>query len=722
MKFLCDRCKTRYSIGDERVRGKILKIRCKNCSNVITVREGMAPDPEAPAEPAARTKKATTAAPATVEERSAPTTAAATPRAPAAGDAGRAARAEPAAAASRAGAGREPMAASRSGAREPAVAKSPDAAAQPRPGGKAGAAQARPSGQAGAAQARPSGQAGAAQARRSGSSDASGSRGTPGSGARAAVEPRGDSVNALNAAFASAMASPPPAALEEEWYVSIDGEQAGPYSLADAQHWVSQQPFEAELHCWSEGFDDWLSVDKVSHFRGLRKRPAAPAPPPVPRAGGAPPRAAATPPPAPVDDEPRPLFAATMASLERGAPAVSGLGLPPPAAPVRATPPQGSVIQPRSRNGAQGAKPETRDARDAESAARPLIGDPFDVSETGDAATQLEAMPFEDAPAEPRRAQPAAGAVGRAPGRIPLPAPSDTGSIRVIEPHRPSPTLRGTGPSAAAFPTSDESFSDFGSDDLDIGEVSRVVNLADVARTARPPDRGGARRTGSIAAVRPPGLAANLGAGAAGSDGDPAMTIAPVARAHRRGLITLLAVAAVVVLAVVGAVIVFVTNEADTTDGDLGAVRDIDTSRPDDPVAHHPAIGSASPAPVPPPPPPRAVPHTRTGVAAGSQLAEAPAGNALASDEIEEVARKHQEATQRCYMRSQRGADAILVGEVKKISVTLTVDRDGNVSNLELSDHAADVLGRCLSGAIRGWKFRQSAGGTFRFSLAFASG
>ncbi len=41
MKFHCDRCKTRYSISAERVRGKILKIRCKNCSAVITVREDM---------------------------------------------------------------------------------------------------------------------------------------------------------------------------------------------------------------------------------------------------------------------------------------------------------------------------------------------------------------------------------------------------------------------------------------------------------------------------------------------------------------------------------------------------------------------------------------------------------------------------------------------------------------------------------------------------------
>jgi predicted Zn finger-like uncharacterized protein len=38
MRFTCDRCKTRYSIADERVRGKILKIRCKNCAEVITVR------------------------------------------------------------------------------------------------------------------------------------------------------------------------------------------------------------------------------------------------------------------------------------------------------------------------------------------------------------------------------------------------------------------------------------------------------------------------------------------------------------------------------------------------------------------------------------------------------------------------------------------------------------------------------------------------------------
>lgn len=38
MKFDCDRCGTRYNIADEKVRRKVLKIRCRVCDNVITVR------------------------------------------------------------------------------------------------------------------------------------------------------------------------------------------------------------------------------------------------------------------------------------------------------------------------------------------------------------------------------------------------------------------------------------------------------------------------------------------------------------------------------------------------------------------------------------------------------------------------------------------------------------------------------------------------------------
>ena len=39
MKIECDKCSVKYSIADEKVRGKTFKIRCKKCSNVIIVRD-----------------------------------------------------------------------------------------------------------------------------------------------------------------------------------------------------------------------------------------------------------------------------------------------------------------------------------------------------------------------------------------------------------------------------------------------------------------------------------------------------------------------------------------------------------------------------------------------------------------------------------------------------------------------------------------------------------
>jgi hypothetical protein len=614
------------------------------------------------------------------------------------------------------------------------------------------------------------------------------------------------------------MAKPPPA-LDEEWYVSIDGEQEGPFSLAEAQRWVAQKPFDAELHCWSEGFDDWLPVDKVSHFRGLRKRPStAAAPPPLPRAaaparpGAALASAPAAAPPAPaVEDEPKPLFAATMASLERGAPPMpGGLGLPPPqsappaasaassslpaspsllsspssASGARATLSHGTPIAPaggaaaRAANGAGAAatkpaatKPATTKPAATKPAApaaagtpvsptRAAIDDPFDLGELGDSGeTQLEAMPFDDGPVEPRRAPLIAD--GRAAAdRDSKPGPSAS----VTAPHVPaSSTLPGTGANpatTAAIAAAASAPSDFGSDDdLDIGEVSRVVKLGDIARGTRGGERS-ARAAGTPVVGRGTGLHHGSGVGSgpgpgfgldpgAGSesrplhlrpggrpavvasimtgpstDGDPSRTMAPVRRSHRRGLIALLMVASVLVLGVIGALVVFVTIDDDTPGGNLGPVRDIDTSRPEDPIAPHPT-GSAGP--VTPPPavqnPPRQTPRPRvTGSGNGPIVEAPPTGNSIASDEVEDVARKHQDVTQRCYMRSQRGADAIIVGDVKKIAVTLTIDRDGNVSEVQLSDHAADTLGKCLNTTIRGWKFRQSPGGTFRFSLNFVNG
>jgi hypothetical protein len=180
------------------------------------------------------------------------------------------------------------------------------------------------------------------------------------------------------------------------------------------------------------------------------------------------------------------------------------------------------------------------------------------------------------------------------------------------------------------------------------------------------------------------------------------------------------------VLGVIGAVVLLVTTDDDPISSNLRQVHNIDTSRPEDPISHRPSApgGPASPAP-PDPLVPRTPPRLlrpNPNPAGGDHDPDPAPGNALRSDEIEDVARKHQDMTQRCYLRSQRGADAILIGDVKKIAVTLVIDRDGTVSQVQLSDHAADNLGKCLSSSIRSWKFRQSSGGTFRLSLNFVSG
>lgn len=641
MKFLCDRCKTRYSIGDDRVRGKILKIRCKNCANVITVREGMMADPDAP--PVAleqpRVKKPTTGAPEALNELEART--------------------------------RDPGRTDRSRAGEPgdrSTDRSAGSGARELGGARRGAADDAGRGQAG--------------------------------GKRGYDDRRSEPVSALNAAFASAMAKPPPA-LEEEWYVSIDGEQEGPYSLAEAQHWVTQKPFDAELHCWSEGFDDWLPVDKVSHFRGLRKRPPpAVAPPPLPRIAGATPRPGTAAPAPVVEDDPKPLFAATMASLERGAPAVSNpsIALPAASPPARATPARGNPISPRT-NGVRNAVPVVAPAKPSGSsspARSKPISDSFDPGDSG-AITQFGPVPPPEPFVKPRRDEPAGTWTDRA-GSGPKHAFGE--------------------PAASAAPAQLESGDDH---ELAIGEVSRVVNLADIVRDRENATRRSGinptfRSTGAIAsmtAFTADGAPATQGAGELG----PAM---PAAKSHRRGLITLFSVAALMVLGVIGAVILLVTTDDEPIGGKLGPVHDIDTSRPEDPITHRPLGSGATPAQ--PNPLPRIIPRPRVNPnppAGSSQDPEPLPGNSLSADEVEDMARKHQEITNRCYMRSQRGADSILIGEVKKISVTLTVDSDGTVSDLKLSEHGADNLGKCLTMAMKGWRFRQSAGGTFRFSLNF---
>ena len=656
MKFLCDRCKTRYSIGDDRVRGKILKIRCKNCANVITVREGMT-DADA-AEPVGqrRSAKPTTLAP-------------------------------------------------------------PISTAAPR-------------------------------------------------GAPAA---NGAPAGALGAAFASAMTRPPPA-LEEEWYVSIDGDQEGPFSLAEAQRWISAKTVDADLHCWSEGFDDWLPVDKVSHFRGLRKKPAPPAaPPPLPRAtGGVPALRAQT--RQVVEEEPKPLFAATMASLERNVAAQAspaGLGLPPVGNGIgrpSATPPRGEPRYPSPLGGTPsipsiqaktngsstgparvpklvpGLPSASTSGATPRAETRPGVGSAFDV---GDQATQIEAPAFDaeaQTTAEPAASQAKQGndAFARALGK-------DSGSAKAVAP----------APRLANAPIPDESEDDDEDDGLSIGEVSRVVKLADLMKpvpkkpeamataTRRTQSSPALARTGAVARmgntaavarVEDPNALANAFAPGADPSVAPgaelAMQPAPAETSHKKGMIILLGVSVVLLAGVVVAVVVLAGGD-DTTDKGLGRSEGIDTTRPDDPLrprlpGEHGSGGSAvATNPFFPPKPPIKRPNgsggNTTAPPNGSNTGpDLPTGDSLSPEDVDTVSKKYSTGTQRCYMRSQKGTDAITIGPVKSIQATLTVGRDGTVTEVVLGSHADDSLGKCLSGALRGWRFRANPGGRVKFTLAFA--
>jgi predicted Zn finger-like uncharacterized protein len=616
MKFLCDRCKTRYSIADERVRGKVLKIRCKSCSHVITVREGMTDD----------------------EDGATPAPVAATP-APAAKAGG---------------------------------AKQGGTFTGPAPVGRGGSASA-----------------------------ANGS--------------------ALADAFAQVMqpqradTEPPPSALEEEWYVSLDGNQEGPYSLAEAQAWIAGKKLDDDLYCWSEGFDDWLPVDKVGHFRGLRKAAPAKPRPPVPASAKGAPRAAA----APVDSGPQPLFAATLASLEAepdAAPAAKGK--PAPAQPAQKSNGKGGPAAGSA--AATAALTSLSPGSTASSASAPSSSAPASAKGGADAKAARPAASLFDLEGEGSR------------------------------PDRELPELE---------PDEDEDDEEK-DEDLEIGEVSRVVRLPDLmaAHQAKQAAKAATGRTGMTQAIRTPApaiargtggvpsVAAAAGApdGTAAADGalpalsdaaladlQPAVVAAP---AHKQHAILLIA-AAIAVLLIGGTIAVVVA----TSGSDEGAVSTGDITRYDslgrridDPrrTATEKAAEAAGKS------------GGRTGTtvkkpfgsnpASGGSVggAATPAGKTeivigpdgkplepLTVDEMLAVSARMSSGTRRCYERALK-EDPFL--KVSKITVSIVVEDSGVVSSVTLDSFATQTLGKCLTAAIRRWPFRRSPKReSFVFPLVF---
>jgi predicted Zn finger-like uncharacterized protein len=654
MKFFCDRCKTRYSIADERVRGKILKIRCKNCANVITVREGMSQD-------------------------------------------------------------------------------GPVAAADPRP-------------------------------RRTSAAPGASLTGSP-----AASRP-------LEAAFASAMSAPaikvPPAApdaLEEEWYVSIDGEQSGPFSLHEAQAWVGARRPSDELYCWNEGFDDWLPVEKVSHFRGLRStgprrsQPVTGAPPPVPLRAVRP------------EDTPQPLFAATLAALEDNT-RIDANPFPVPDVPSngRATP---TPLRGTSGGVAGSAAPARTSALPKPSLPKPGTGPAPaipTVRPVGPSAPTLNMVassasaptPSVKPGTGPSAALATAAATAAAPAiakpaPVPvMPKPSnghgasalfDSGDDVDAGTSDPFARIDAAAKATAAATAADTAVE--GDDELAIGEVSRVVRIADLAKpqsrpTAASSSAGMAsRRSGPIAARGTNSVPRiDQAAIAAGGSGDaliampapgeiPPDAAAPAPVISHKSHALFLAIGVLVLGAIAAVVIVVATqpdDEAPPISGpdiseDVGEL-----SYSVDPVTGKVEIKKVDPATSPnngtggrnpgtrPKNPNNNGGNTNTNNGGKSEVRMGRNGLPLTDldgSEVDATAQKYSTGFMRCYEQAKK-KDPFL--EVKKIYATLTVDRSGQVTSVSLSSFSNHHLGMCLAGAIKRWPFRESTDGiTSQISIVF---
>jgi len=234
MKFVCDRCQTRYSIADEKVRQKILRIRCKTCGNVIVVQDEQARSSGGEA--------GVHGADASEHFESAKTDATSSPKAVPSS----APKAPPSSA--------------------PKVAPS----SSPRPA------------QSSAPKPVPSSSPRAASASAPKAVPTSAPKLPPSSGPKLAPA-------AVKAGPAGPPPPPPAAAVEHdplggrvEWYLAIGGVRSGPFSRVEAAQKVLTAEPGKIVHVWKEGMPGWKPSEEVSVIaRELSILRPPPPPPPT---------------------------------------------------------------------------------------------------------------------------------------------------------------------------------------------------------------------------------------------------------------------------------------------------------------------------------------------------------------------------------------------------------------------------------------------------------
>ncbi|MBA3501489.1 MAG: hypothetical protein H0T65_14080, partial [Deltaproteobacteria bacterium] len=380
------------------------------------------------------------------------------------------------------------------------------------------------------------------------------------------------------------------------------------------------------------------------------------------------------------------------------------------------------------------------------SSGRAAVAKPAAYPDPAESVTRLESPPFDDearTTAEPVASAAANDAFGRAlrdKKPDPFAGKPDPFATTTPQPAKSDPFAKKPDPFSRPAPSALDLTQQVGDHDidgdLDIGEVSRVVKLADIVRPPPKGDRAqpaapvGRSTAQNLQALRSGVAALNRTSTASipllGPDGkqiDPTtgepIPLAPqVAVSHRRGMIALLVGALVLLGGAAAAVIYIVTSSDDSSGGGLVGY-DVDTTRPDDPRRQ----GGPGVAPIDDKQPTNPfVPRPRPRPAQPQIPVQPTNPNAkdLRPDEVEQMAGKYAGSTQTCWRRSQRGSEAIILADLKKLGVTLVVDKGGTVTSVTLSDHATTSLGKCLMSSIKSWKFRESTAGiTARITLVF---
>lgn len=273
MKFLCDNCKAKYQIGDDKVAGKTVRMKCRKCGHLIEVSANVtessvaqkltsAPAPETNAK-AAQTPAAPQPAPsAAAKPKIGAVPAAPRPPAPSAPRAGKPAPTQPSQTSAAASKGRFDDDEMTSVMQAPSESR-PSGPSNPRPAAGRPAAGSRPSSlsaRAGAFAAK-SGSATVSSIVRSNKSATAQSAAV--AEAPAHIENpvtgvAGAFVQALSAEPTPAPASGPSlATASDDWYVGIAGVPVGPIRLADLREKAQSGQVDGESLVWREGFDEW---------------------------------------------------------------------------------------------------------------------------------------------------------------------------------------------------------------------------------------------------------------------------------------------------------------------------------------------------------------------------------------------------------------------------------------------------------------------------------